>query len=49
MAFWEEVSKIIVDVFQHFGITIFVYDSGQEIKDMPALEVFDTENVSEIF
>ena len=46
---WEEVSKIIVDVFQHSGITIFVYVSGQEIKDMPALEVFDTENVSEIF
>ena len=47
--YWEEVSKIIVDVFQHSGITIFVYISGQEIKDMPALEVFDTENVSEIF
>ena len=46
---WEEVSKIIVDVFQHSGITIFVYVSGQEIKDMSALEVFDTENVSEIF
>ena len=46
---WEEVSKIIVDVFQHSGITMFVYASGQEIKEMPALEVFDTENVSEIF
>ena len=46
---WEEVYKIIVDVFQHSGITIFVYVSGQEIKDMPALEVFDTEIVSEIF
>ena len=46
---WEEVSKIIVDVFQHSGITTFVYASGQEIKEMPALEVFDTENVSEIF
>ena len=46
---WEEVSKIIVDVFQHSGITIIVLVSGQEIKDIPALEVFDTENVSEIF
>ena len=46
---WEEVSKIIVDIFQHSGITIFVCVSGQEIKDMLALEVFDTENVSEIF
>ena len=46
---WEEVSKTIVDVLQHSGITIFVYASGQEIKEMLALEVFDTENVSEIF
>ena len=46
---WEEVSKIIVDVFQHSGITIFVYVSGQEIKEMPAFEMFNTENVSEIF
>ena len=46
---WEEVSKIIVDVFQHSGITIFVYASEEEIKEMPALEVFDTKNVSEIF
>ena len=46
---WEEVSKIIVNVLQQSGITIFVYASGQEIKEMLALEVFDTENVSEIF
>ena len=45
---WEELSKISVDVFQQSGVTIFVYTSGQEIKEMPALEVFDTENVSEI-
>ena len=45
---WEEVSKIIVDVFQHSGITMFVYISGQEIKDMPALEVFDTCTVSHL-
>ena len=32
---WEKVSKIIVDVFQHSGITIFIYVSGQEIKHMP--------------
>ena len=46
---WEEVYKIIVDVFHHSGITTFVYVSGLEIKDMPAHEVFDTETVSEIF
>ena len=46
---WKEVSKIIVNVFHLSGITIFVYASGQEIKEMPAPEVFDTKNVSEIF
>ena len=46
---WDEVSKTIVDVFQHSGNTIFVYASGQEIKEMPALEVFDTGNVSSKF
>ena len=35
--------------FQHSGITIFVYASGHEIKETPALQVFDTENVSKTF
>ena len=46
---WKEVSKIIVDVFRFSGITIYVYVPGWELNSMPALEVFDTESVSEIF
>ena len=46
---WNEVSKITVNVFRFSGITIYVYVSGWEIVSMPALEVFDSEKVSEIF
>ena len=46
---WDEVFETIIDVYQHSEITIFACASGQEIKEMPALEEFDTENVSETF
>ena len=46
---WDKVSKNILDEFQHSGITTFVYASGQDIQEMPALEIFDTENVSKTF
>ena len=36
-------------MFRFSGTTIYVYVPGWEIKCMPALEVFDTENVSKIF
>ena len=39
----NEVFKFLVNVFQHLGMTIFVFASGN--KKLPVLEVFDTENV----
>ena len=45
----KEVSKIIVDVFRYSEMTFYIIVPGWETNSMPALEVFDTERVSENF